>query len=164
MNRAHDWQLARIKAHLVESAEVKQRTIEQCAGPISAAAEMIAETFQAGGKLLLCGNGGSAADCQHMAAEFVNRLNADTPRQGLPALALTTDTSFITSFANDVGFEGVFARQIQALGTAHDVLLAISTSGGSPNILQAIETAHSMGMNTIALTTAKSWDLIASIV
>ena len=98
----------RVRAHLLESAEVKRQMIETCVDSILAAADLIAETFRSGGKVLLCGNGGSAADCQHMAAEFVNRLTMDFERPGLPAIALTTDTSFLTAFANDCGFEGVF--------------------------------------------------------
>src|SRR5262249_21364186 len=88
---------------------------------------------------------------QHMAAEFVNRLSRDTPRPGLPAIALTTDTSFLTSFANDVGFEGVFERQVRALGKAGDVLIGISTSGGSKNIIRSVLAAHEMGLKTIGL-------------
>src|SRR6266404_4903823 len=102
--------------HLRESAAVKLRTADVCSDAILAAADLITESFRAGGKLLLCGNGGSAADCQHMAAEFTSRLTADFVRPGLPAIALTTDTSFLTAYANDFNFDGVFARQVQALG------------------------------------------------
>ena len=120
---------------------------------IVAAARLIAEAFQAGGKLLLCGNGGSAADCQHMAAEFVSKLQkTDAPRRALPALALTTDTSFLTAYANDVGFDEVFSRQIEAHGRRGDVLVAISTSGTSPNLIRALEAAQGAGLKTIALT------------
>src|SRR5262245_880992 len=103
------------------------------ADSIAAAADLIAEALRRGGKLLLCGNGGSAADCQHMAAEFVGRLTRERDRPALPAIALTTDTSFITAYANDSGFDGVFSRQVAALGSPGDVLVAISTSGGSRN-------------------------------
>ena len=112
----------------------------------------MADTFRSGGKVLLCGNGGSAADCQHMATEFVSRLSKEFERPGLPAIALTTDTSFLTAFTNDCGFEGVFARQVQALGRPGDVLIGISTSGNSPNVIRAVEAARAAKMHIIALT------------
>jgi D-sedoheptulose 7-phosphate isomerase len=140
-----------IRDHLLESAAVKERTVEQCTGSIVAAAILIAESFRAGGKLLLCGNGGSAADCQHLAAEFTSRLSADFVRPALPAIALTTDTSFLTAYANDFDFEGVFARQVEALGKPGDVLVGISTSGGSANVVRAVERAKSLNLRTIAL-------------
>lgn len=143
--------LARIRLHLKTSAEVKLLVGAECAEQIAAAAQLIAEEFRTGHKLLLCGNGGSAADCQHMAAEFVSRLTKDFERAALPAIALTTDSSFLTAFANDVNFDGVFARQVEALGQAGDVLLGISTSGGSKNVLRAMDTARARGMKTIAL-------------
>jgi phosphoheptose isomerase len=142
----------RIENHLLNSAEVKRQTAAECAGCIAKAADLIARSFRSGGKLLLCGNGGSAADCQHMAAEFVSRLSKNFERRALPAIALTTDTSFLTAFSNDCGFEGVFARQIEALGCTGDVLLGISTSGNSLNVIGAVEAAKSKGMRTIALT------------
>ena len=142
----------RVQAHLLESAEVKRQMVERCVDSILAAADLIAETFRSGGKVLLCGNGGSAADCQHMAAEFVNRLTKDFERPGLPAIALTTDTSFLTAFANDCGFEGVFERQVQVLGKPGDVLIGISTSGDSTNVMRAVEAARAVNMRTIALT------------
>jgi len=147
-----DWRWTRAQAHFLESMHVKQETLAVCMDQIIAGAELIATSFSHGGKLLLCGNGGSAADCQHMAAEFTNRLTAQFERTALPAIALTTDSSFITSYANDVGFEGVFARQIEAIGGPHDVLLGISTSGRSANVIRAVETAKMRGMSTIALT------------
>ena len=147
-----DSQTETVERHLRESALVKQRTAECCTSAILSAAEIIAEVFRAGGKLLLCGNGGSAADCQHMAAEFTSRLSSDFARPGLPAIALTTDTSFLTAYANDFDFEGVFARQVQALGKAGDVLLGISTSGNSKNVIHAVETAQRMNLRKIALT------------
>ena len=121
------------------------------AAQIARAAEIIADSFRRGGKLLLCGNGGSAADCQHVAAEFVNRLTKDRERAALPAVALTTDTSYLTAYANDHGFEGVYARQIEALGRAGDALLAISTSGSSPNVLAAATLARTRGIAVVAL-------------
>lgn len=144
--------LDRAKRHLLESAEIKRQTSERCADAIIAAAQVITNTFRSGGKVLLCGNGGSAADCQHMAAEFVSRLTKDFDRPGLPAIALTTDTSFLTAFSNDCGFDGVFSRQVQALGRPQDALIGISTSGGSANVIRAVETARQIGMRTIALT------------
>ena len=138
--------------HLRQSAAVKQRTIESCTNSILAAAELIAESFRAGGKLMLCGNGGSAADCQHTAAEFTSRLSADFVRPGLPAIALTTDTSFLTAYANDFDFDGVFARQVQAIGKPGDVLLGISTSGRSKNVIRAFEAAMGMGVRRVVLT------------
>ena len=141
----------RMMSHLKKSAEVKLMVAESCGGEILAAADAISDCFRSGGKLLLCGNGGSAADCQHMAAEFVGRLNAALERPGLPAIALTTDSSFITAFANDCGYEGVFERQVQALGRPDDVLLAISTSGNSENVVLAVGQARVMGMKSIGL-------------
>jgi len=121
------------------------------AAQIVRGAEVIADSFRRGGKLLLCGNGGSAADCQHVAAEFVNRLTRDRERVALPALALTTDTSYLTAYANDCGFEGVYARQVEAFGRTGDVLLAISTSGSSPNVLAAANVARARGIAVVAL-------------
>ncbi len=142
----------RIAMHLFESADVKRQTATECAESIVQAAHLIAERFLSGGKVLLCGNGGSAADCQHMAAEFVSRLSKDLNRRALPAIALTTDTSFLTAFGNDCGFEGIFERQIEALGSTGDILVGISTSGNSPNVIRAVEAAKKRDMHTIALT------------
>ncbi len=142
----------KIEVHLLQSAEIKRQTAASCAGSIAKAADLIAGAFLTGGKLLLCGNGGSAADCQHMAAEFVSRLSKDLDRRALPAIALTTDTSFLTAFSNDCGFEGIFERQVEALGSAGDVLIGISTSGNSANVIRAVEAARKRNMPTIALT------------
>lgn len=142
----------RIEAHLLQSAEIKRQTAAQCAESIAKGGAAIAEAFLSDGKLLLCGNGGSAADCQHMAAEFVSRFSKDLNRRALPAIALTTDTSFLTAFGNDCGFEGIFERQVEALGSARDVLMGISTSGNSPNVIRAVEAARKKNMRTIALT------------
>jgi len=142
----------RARAYLIESAEVKRLVIENCLDSIVSAAGLIADAFRSGGKILLCGNGGSAADCQHMAAEFVSILRRDFERPGLPAIALTTDTSFLTAYANDFGYEGVFARQVQALGRPGDVLVAISTSGNSANVIRAVESALRANMRTVSLT------------
>lgn len=140
-----------IRTRLSESNHVRTLVLEQCSDDIVRAAEAIAHTFAAGGKLLLCGNGGSAADCQHLAAEFVSRLRKDFERRALPALALTTDTSFITAYANDCGYDGVFARQIEALAQRGDVVVGISTSGSSSNIVRALKQASVSGCITIAL-------------
>ena len=140
-----------IRAHLLESADVQQQVARQCTESILAAANLIADTFRAGGKLLLCGNGGSAADCQHLATEFVSRLTKNFDRPGLPAIALTTDTSILTAIANDDGFEGVFERQVRVLGKPGDVLIAISTSGNSANVLRAAGAAREKGMKTVSL-------------
>jgi len=150
--RSNDNYLEIARAHLLESADIKRQVAVECLDAILAAAGLIAETFRSGGKVLLCGNGGSAADCQHMAAEFVSRLTKEFERPALPAIALTTDTSFLTAFANDCGFEGIFERQIQAMGKPADVLIGISTSGNSPNVIRAVEAAHAADMRTIALT------------
>ncbi|MBI5237837.1 MAG: D-sedoheptulose 7-phosphate isomerase [Deltaproteobacteria bacterium] len=113
-------------------------------------AEVIVESFKSGGKLLLAGNGGSAADAQHIAAEFINRFEIERPP--LPALALTTDTSNITSIGNDYSFDQVFSKQVRALGRENDVLLAVSTSGNSANIIKAVDAARSIGIKVIALS------------
>lgn len=147
------WQ-DRARSHLNESARVKQQTIECCLDAILDAAVLITGTFRQGGKLLLCGNGGSAADCQHMATEFVSWLTRDFARPGLPAIALTTDTSFLTAFGNDSGFDGIFERQVQALGKPGDALICISTSGNSANVILALEAARAGNLRTIALTGA----------
>ena len=139
-----------ITERLRQSAEITE-AMRGRALDIARAAAIITESFRGGGKVLLCGNGGSAADCQHVAAEFVNRLSRDRARRALPALALTTDSSYLTAYANDHGFEGVYARQIEAFGTAGDVLLAISTSGSSPNVLAAADAARGRGMAVVAL-------------
>ena len=137
---------------LHRSAEVKNKMISVCAGPAEQAAQMIATSMREGGKLMLCGNGGSAGDSQHLAAEFVATLDHTKTRPSLPALSLTTDTSFLTAYANDFGFEGVFARQVEALGQPGDVLLGISTSGNSKNVLAAAKVAKDNQISVIAFT------------
>lgn len=137
---------------LLTSAEVKRLAAEQCAGAAMQAAEMIAASLREGGKLMLCGNGGSAADSQHLAAEFVATLDHRRPRGGLSALALTTDSSFLTAYANDFGYEGIFARQVETLGRPGDVLIGISTSGSSANVLAACEAARNAGIGVVAMT------------
>lgn len=142
----------RLRRHVAGSIETKQRLVECCSGQILAAAELMITCFQQGGKILLCGNGGSAADAQHIAAEFVSVLTQSFLRPGMPAIALTTDTSVLTASANDFGFEGIFARQVQALGRPGDVLIGISTSGNSKNIVQAVHSAREQGIFSILLT------------
>ena len=124
-------------------------SIEVLAGEITTAAERLAQCLRDGGKILLCGNGGSAADCQHLAAEFTGRFQAE--RAPLAALALTTDSSALTCIGNDYGFEHVFARQVLALGRPGDCLVGISTSGRSPNVLRAMAAARGMGLRTVGL-------------
>jgi D-sedoheptulose 7-phosphate isomerase len=140
-----------IRERLRLAASVNDAMAESGAASIAAAADLIANCFRSYGKVLLCGNGGSAADCQHMAAELVGRLTHEKDRPGLPAIALTTDTSFLTAYPNDVGFDGVFARQVQALGSPGDILIAISTSGRSRNILTAVEEARGKGLSVVGL-------------
>jgi len=152
MQTRADTRSERARAHLTASAEVTRRAGDVCLDAILKAADVMTEALRAGGKVLLCGNGGSAADCQHLAAEFMNRLTKDFERPGMAVLALTTDTSFLTAFANDSGFDGVFERQVQALGRPGDVLVGISTSGNSRNVIRAVETANGLKMKTIALT------------
>jgi D-sedoheptulose 7-phosphate isomerase len=140
-----------IRRHLTESAELKLQIAASIVDQVANAAYALAKCFRSGGKVLICGNGGSAADAQHMAAEFVNRLSPDIERPGLPAVAITTDTSFITSYANDIGYDRVFERQVLALGRSGDVLIAISTSGNSKNVNLAVAAARANGLATIGL-------------
>jgi len=141
--------IERIRQIARESLEVKRAFFDANAEAVARAAEMIILSVRAGGKVLVFGNGGSAADAQHIAAELVNRLNYDHPP--IPAIALTTDTSILTSIGNDSSFDNVFERQVRALGRKGDVALAISTSGNSPNVLRAVEAAREIGVTTIAL-------------
>ena len=141
----------RVRDYLLETSRTAARTAETCAEEILRATAAIVESVRAGGKLLICGNGGSAADAQHLATEFVSTLTIDRRRAAIPAIALTTDTSLLTAVANDYGFERVFARQVEALGREGDVLLGISTSGNSENVVRAFEQANALGLRTIAL-------------
>ena len=141
-----------IRERLQAGIALRAQLEDACGGQIVLAAERIVAAYRAGNKLLLCGNGGSAADCQHMATELVSQLRHDVKREGLPAIALTTDTSYLTAFANDHGYEGVFARQVQAIGRSGDVLLGISTSGNSKNVVAAFREAKERGVVTLALT------------
>jgi len=138
-----------IEDALRESSEVKLKIISECGKDIIGSVEKISNSLRNKHKILLCGNGGSAADCQHIAAEFMIRLSHHINRPALPAIALTTDTSNLTAGGNDIGFENVFARNVEGLGLEGDVLIAISTSGNSPNIIKAVETAKSKKMAVI---------------
>lgn len=138
-----------ITQELRESAALKMHVAETQGAIIQAMIECIWESMQQGGKLLMCGNGGSAADAQHLATECMVRL--ETERAPLPAIALTTDTSLLTAAGNDYGFETIFARQVAGLGRPGDVLLVISTSGNSPNVVRAVEEAHRCGLHTLGL-------------
>ncbi|MDE2027031.1 MAG: D-sedoheptulose 7-phosphate isomerase [Candidatus Omnitrophica bacterium] len=139
-----------IEQIFAESIDVKQKTLTKNLSPIADAAELIIKTFRAGHKLFFCGNGGSAADSQHIAAEFVGRFQKE--RKAWPAIALTTDTSALTALGNDYTFDIVFSRQLQALGQKGDCLIAISTSGNSKNVLEAVRHAKASGIATIGVT------------
>jgi D-sedoheptulose 7-phosphate isomerase len=142
----------RVSAQFAESAELKREAAGALAAPIARAAALLAETLKAGGKVLACGNGGSAADAQHFAAELVNRFEVE--RAPLAAVALTTDGSTLTSIANDYAYEQVFSKQVRALGRRGDCLLAISTSGNSRNVVEAMRAAAELGLRVVALTGA----------
>lgn len=133
-----------------DSIQIKDAFFKQNQQLITQSAELIAEAFKADNKLLICGNGGSAADAQHLAAEFVNRFVIDRPP--LPAIALSTDTSILTSIGNDYSFDQAFSKQIKAIGKEGDILLAISTSGESKNVIMAVKVARDMGIKAIGLT------------
>src|SRR5450432_3226076 len=140
----------RIRAHFAESAELKLAAVDTLAPLIARASGLMTECLLADGKLLACGNGGSAADAQHFAAEMVGRFERERPE--LPAISLTTDTSILTAISNDYDFGQVFAKQVRALGRSGDVLLAISSSGNSGNVANAIAAAHEREMHVVALT------------
>lgn len=143
---------SRLRRHFLASVAAKRGVLARCETSILAAAEVIVSSLRSGGKLMICGNGGSAADAQHLAAEFVSLLNVRFPRPGMAALALTTDSSFLTAYSNDFDFAGVFERQVQALGRAGDVVLGISTSGNSENVVRGLQYGSEHGMATIGLT------------
>ena len=142
--------VSRISEHFIDSAQTKLSSTEVLAAPIADAVELMVESLMATGKILACGNGGSAADAQHFAAELVGRYERERPE--LAAIALTVDSSILTAIANDYSFEQVFAKQVRALGQPQDVLLAISTSGNSANVIAAIDAAHEREMLVVALT------------
>jgi D-sedoheptulose 7-phosphate isomerase len=139
-----------IRALFDDSLHAQRVFLSEHAADLERAVDLVAEALGGGHKLLIFGNGGSAADAQHIASEFVGRMTRD--RRALPAIALTTDTSALTAISNDYGYDEVFARQVQALGRAGDVALALSTSGNSPNVLRAVSACRSLGMRVVGLT------------
>jgi D-sedoheptulose 7-phosphate isomerase len=153
--------IERIQRIAHESIEAKKAFFDSHAEAVARAAELIITSIKAGGKVLIFGNGGSAADAQHIAAELVNRFNYDRPP--IAAIALTTDTSILTSVGNDSSFDELFERQLRALGRRDDVALAISTSGNSPNVLRAVDAAHELGIKTIALAGRDGGKLAAAV-
>ena len=146
-----DPRLKTIDDYLNVSVTLQQQVGAQCGAQILAASTAIASALQAGNKVMMCGNGGSAADCQHMATELVSRLSAEFERPPIAAIALTTDTSVLTAYANDYGFDGVFQRQLEAIGREGDVLVGISTSGRSENVRRAVRMAKAMSIATVGL-------------
>lgn len=142
--------VTRVRDHFAESIAVKEVAGEQLAESIAAAGRLLSDALLDDGKILSCGNGGSAADAQHFSSELLNRFEMERP--GLPALALTTDSSTLTSISNDYSYEEIFSKQVRALGKSQDVLLAISTSGNSENVIRAVAAAHERGMRVVALT------------
>jgi D-sedoheptulose 7-phosphate isomerase len=142
--------VSRISEHFIESAQTKLSSTEILAAPIADAIELMVSSLMANGKILACGNGGSAADAQHFAAELVGRYERERPE--LAAIALTVDTSILTAIGNDYGFEHVFSKQVRALGQPNDILLALSTSGNSGNVIEAVRAAHEREMRVVALT------------
>jgi D-sedoheptulose 7-phosphate isomerase len=140
-----------IKDELTASAATKQKIVEQCTESITKAVDALIRSLNGKGKILLCGNGGSAADAQHLAAELVIRMNPAIKRPAIPAIALTTDSSTLTAGANDIGYDNVFARSVEALGSGGDVLIAISTSGKSESVNRAVQMARQKGMVSIGL-------------
>ena len=142
--------ISRVSQHFTDSAQLKIKAKDVLAGPLVDAAERMVQCLMKEGKILSCGNGGSAADAQHFAAELLNRFEKE--RSPLAAIALSTDTSTITSIANDYHYNEIFSKQVRALGHPDDILLAISTSGNSPNVMEAIHAAHEREMDVVALT------------
>lgn len=140
----------RIEQHFIDSADLKYQSAQALSKPIGAAISAILASVTSGGKVLACGNGGSAADAQHFAAEFVGRFERERPELG--AIALSTDSSILTAIANDYHYDQIFSKQVRALGQSGDVLLAITTSGNSANVLAAIDAAHERDMTVVALT------------
>src|ERR1700690_1935824 len=145
--------LTQLEEELSIHTHIMEQTVAECSPAINAISECLVECFRNGNKLMLCGNGGSAADSQHMVAEFVNRFRLD--RAALPAIALTVDTSILTAIGNDSSYEFTFSRQVEALGRPGDILAAISTSGGSPNVHRALDVAREHGVKTIGFTGEK---------
>jgi len=140
-----------LEESLIESAETKRNIFKNCKEDILKASDIIKDSYKNGGKIMFCGNGGSAADSQHLATEFMIRMSHDITRPALGSIALTTDSSNITAGANDIGYENVFARNVEGIGRKGDVLIGISTSGNSKNVLKAFQKAKEMGIYRIAL-------------
>jgi D-sedoheptulose 7-phosphate isomerase len=150
MHKAEADLVGRVAAHFAESANLKLAAVAALGEPVAMAGAMLAASLKSGGKALACGNGGSAADAQHFAAELINRFERE--RAPLAGIALTTDTSTLTSIANDYAYQQVFSKQVRALARRGDVLIAISTSGNSGNVIEAIHAAHELGVRVVALT------------
>jgi len=150
-----------VRAMLCESARVKQELAEQASSSIARAAALLVDAFRSGGKALLFGNGGSAADAQHLAAEWTGRLRGE--RRGLPAIALTANTSELTAIGNDYGFDRIFARLVEAHGNPGDVAIALSTSGNSPNVLAGVAEARARGLRTIGLSGRRGGKLAPAV-
>ena len=153
--------ISRIKQNFHDSINTKQAAADLLAEPLATAAQMITQCLLGGGKILSCGNGGSAGDAQHFSSEMLNRFEMERP--GLPAVALTTDSSTLTSIANDYSYEQVFSKQVSALGQQGDILLAISTSGNSTNVNLAIEAAHEREMQVVALSGKQGGDMASAL-
>ena len=153
--------ISRIKQNFHDSINTKQLAADLLAEPLATAAQMITQCLLGGGKILSCGNGGSAGDAQHFSSEMLNRFEMERP--GLPAVALTTDSSTLTSIANDYSYDQVFSKQVSALGQQGDILLAISTSGNSTNVNRAIEAAHEREMQVIALSGNQGGDMASAL-
>ena len=151
----------RIQQHFFESADLKNQSAQTLAPEISRAISTLVASLTNGGKVLVCGNGGSAADAQHFAAEFTGRFERERP--GLAGIALTTDTSALTAIGNDYSFDAIFSRQVEALGNPGDVLIGISTSGNSANVMKAIEAAHEQEMFVIALTGKGGGEIVSML-
>lgn len=153
--------ISRIKQNFHDSINTKQAAADLLAEPLATAAQMITQCLLGGGKILSCGNGGSAGDAQHFSSEMLNRFEMERP--GLPAVALTTDSSTLTSIANDYSYDQVFSKQVSALGQQGDILLAISTSGNSTNVNRAIEAAHEREMQVIALSGKQGGEMASAL-
>lgn len=147
--------MGKIEIRFQELTDLIPKFEQHSSSAINTTANALVKAFKSGNKVLICGNGGSAADSQHFAAEFVNAFSRDLDRKALPAIALSTDTSILTSIANDFEFENIYSRQVEAYGVPGDVLIVLTTSGSSKNCLKAIDTANTMGLTTIAFTKEK---------
>ena len=147
--------MGKIEIRFQELTDLIPKFEQHSSSSINTTADALVKAFKSGNKVLICGNGGSAADSQHFAAEFVNAFSRDLDRKALPAIALSTDTSILTSIANDFEFENIYSRQVEAYGVPGDVLIVLTTSGSSKNCLKAIDTANTMGLTTIAFTKEK---------